>query len=194
MGHSLGTAVASAVYERYVSTNSNLETDSEGQSEQVAALKGMILISGFANIPHLLESYRIGGVVPILSPLISLFPGAVTGWLQDFIVDRWDSARRLCGLAKTVTGLEGGLKVHIIHAVDDKEISVFHSDALFKSLVDGAVGEEGRKGEMGEETTVQAELGEVKEVMWNGDHGKERSWVKKSIVEVGGKVAESHAS
>lgn len=188
MGHSLGTAVASAVYERYVSTNSNAEPESGAASEQAMALKGMILISGFANIPHLLESYRIGGVVPILSPLISLFPGAVTSWLQDFIIDRWDSAHRLTGLARTVMALQGGLRVHIIHAVDDKEIFMFHSDALFKSLMDGARGAEDREGEIGEETTVQAELGKVKEVMWHESGGRERNWVKKSIVEVGGKV------
>lgn len=56
LGQSLGTAVATAVAEHFV-------------VEEGLEFRGVVLVAGFSDLPTLLTTYAIGGVIPILSPL-----------------------------------------------------------------------------------------------------------------------------
>jgi len=122
VGHSLGTAVATAVVEHYAQNRPDVD------------FAALILMSGFSDIPNLMKTYMIGGVIPVLSPLK---PYPV---LQDFIAsniqDTWDTATRITRLVET----KRGVKVHMLHAKNDMDINWRHSDLLFASACRGLPG------------------------------------------------------
>ncbi|KAI1823026.1 alpha/beta-hydrolase [Xylaria intraflava] len=122
MGHSLGTAVTSGVVEYFA-------------ARQVE-FAGVILVAGFSNVPTLLSSYKGAGFIPILSPLRPVPP--LLRLFQGFIVDKWDSARRL---ANAVRLTQTKLHLTIIHAENDLEIPCHESDALFKSAANATTGQ-----------------------------------------------------
>ncbi|ORY70323.1 Alpha/Beta hydrolase protein [Pseudomassariella vexata] len=114
VGQSLGTAVTSAVAEHF--------------AKQGIEFAGIILISGFSNLPTLLSRYMAAGFIPVLSPLRPFPP--LLRFFQSFIVDKWRSADRLAqvvGLTRT------RLRLTLIHAKNDLEIPCTESDALFRS-------------------------------------------------------------
>ena len=112
VGQSLGTAVATAVAE-YFSSKRQLE------------FAGLVLVAGFSDLPTLLTTYAVGGVLPILSPLRNI------PRLQQFFaqqaVDRWPTVGRLARHVKA----SRRLNLVILHAQDDLEINYKHSDLLF---------------------------------------------------------------
>lgn len=116
VGQSLGTAVATAVAEHFA------------ESRQIQ-FSGLALIAGFSDLPTLLTSYSIGGVVPILSPLKS-YPIAQKFFTRR-IVDTWFTSKRLAGLVRS----SSYLRLTIIHAKDDFNIHWTHSDTLFYEAV-----------------------------------------------------------
>ncbi|MCJ1312749.1 hypothetical protein MMC25_006425 [Agyrium rufum] len=112
LGQSLGTAVATAVAEHFAV---------EARTE----FAGVILVAPFSNLPSLLLTYTIGGVIPILSPL-KPYP-FLQKFFSDRLVDRWPTSERLANLIRA----SNDLKITIIHAKDDYEIPWKHSDVLF---------------------------------------------------------------
>jgi pimeloyl-ACP methyl ester carboxylesterase len=129
VGQSLGTAIATAVAERFAfgAPESAVIQPAISTREPFA---GVILLAPFSNLPKLIESYSFKGLTPpLLSPLIG-YP-RVQKYLVDCIVDRWDTATRVARLTGVSPGPEDEpdstysnkpFHLTIVHARDDAEI------------------------------------------------------------------------
>jgi len=111
IGHSLGTAVTSAVAEHFANEGTEFA--------------GVVLIAAFSDLPTLLTSYAIGGWVPILSPLRRT--PVIQKWFTGRLIDRWPSAQRLANFVR----ISKKVRLFIIHAKDDYEIPWTHSETMF---------------------------------------------------------------
>ncbi|KAL8753701.1 MAG: hypothetical protein Q9199_004869 [Rusavskia elegans] len=80
-GQSIGTAVTLAVSEHFAL-----------QSPPVA-FAGAVLVAPFADVATLVATYRVAGMIPLLSPL-ARFPG-IFGYLSTLIHDTWLSKNRI---------------------------------------------------------------------------------------------------
>lgn len=127
-GLSLGTAVTSAVAERFAfgSPESALIQPALKDPEPFA---GIIVLASFSSVPNLIDSYSMKGLTPpMLSPLIG-YPRAQK-WVKAQIVDTWHSDERLARLTSVkpqnnesdTHNFRKGCDVTIIHARDDVEI------------------------------------------------------------------------
>ena len=116
LGQSLGTAVVTAVAERFI-------------VEDSIEFKGIILIAAFSDIPTLMSSYAIGGIIPILSPLRP-YP-----FLQHFFAQRvqetWCTVTRIANLVRR----SRSINLQLIHSKDDFNIPWAHSKTLFYAAV-----------------------------------------------------------
>jgi abhydrolase domain-containing protein 12 len=111
LGHSLGTAVTSAVVEHF--------------AEKETEFAGVVLVSGFTDLPNLLTSYSIAGYLPVLSPLRA--SPRLYKFFASYAVDKWPSATRLANFVR----LSKKVRLFIIHSKDDYEIPWTHSEGLF---------------------------------------------------------------
>jgi abhydrolase domain-containing protein 12 len=111
VGHSLGTAVTCAVVESFAKNGTEFA--------------GVILISGFTDLPNLLQSYAIGGWVPVLAPLKRL--PAIERGFAEYLIDKWPSATRLANFMR----ISKRVRLFIIHAKNDYEIPYTQSNGLF---------------------------------------------------------------
>ncbi|CRG88042.1 hypothetical protein PISL3812_05067 [Talaromyces islandicus] len=127
-GLSLGTAVTSAVAERFAfgAPESAVIQPALKDPEPFA---GIILLASFSNLRSLIDSYSFFGLTPpMLSPLIG-YP-YVQQWVLSKIVDTWKSSSRLARLTglesqnteSDVRHAEKGVDITIIHARNDAEI------------------------------------------------------------------------
>ncbi|KAM3440609.1 hypothetical protein MY4824_002057 [Beauveria thailandica] len=121
LGQSLGTAVATAVAEKY-----------SGQGVEFA---GIVLVAGFSDLATMIGGYRIGGLVPLLGPF-SYWPGFVK-LLDRFIVDKWHSADRLVNITRRT---KTRLRLSLLHAKDDADIPYTEDNKLFKAAAGELVG------------------------------------------------------
>jgi abhydrolase domain-containing protein 12 len=121
LGQSLGTAVVSAVAERYALEGTEFA--------------GVVLVAGFSDLPTMLSEYRAGGVVPVLGPL-RIFPGLL-GYVRGFVVDKWHTAGRL---ANIVRHTRQRLRLTLIHAKDDADIPWTEDNKMFRAAVSERVG------------------------------------------------------
>lgn len=112
VGQSLGTAVAVAVAEHFVRV-SQIE------------FAGVVLVAAFSDMPALLLTYSVKGVIPILSPLRS-YP-ALQRFFSRYLQDTWHTSSRITSLI----GRSRKVNLHLIHSKNDFEISWKHSEALF---------------------------------------------------------------
>lgn len=117
LGQSLGTAVAAATAERY-------------SRERGLDFAGVVLVASFSSLPTMLANYALGGVVPLLRPL-GVVPPLLRTVLR-FVVDTWPTQDRLAALVAQVRARPGGrLRLHLIHAADDRDIPCGESAKLF---------------------------------------------------------------
>ena len=121
VGQSLGTGVAVGVAEALAT---------QTPPEEPAAV---ITIAAFSSMRELLPTYRIGGWFPILSPLRG-YP-RVQQFLMGYVIEQWDTVRRLERLVK----LSPNLNLILLHAKDDWEIPWQHCDTLFVRAANAAV-------------------------------------------------------
>ena len=112
IGQSLGTAVATAVAEHFV-------------LEDAVEFRWLILCAAFSDVPTLMSTYTVGGLIPILSPLRP-YP-----FLNEFFAKRiqetWFTSKRLANLVRK----SRSVNVHLIHATNDYDIPWTHSNVLF---------------------------------------------------------------
>lgn len=120
VGHSLGTAVVTAALERL----------SNGMHDDLD-FAGLVLISAFSDIPNLMKTYMLGGVIPVLSPL-KPYP-RLERLFAGRIVDKWNTTSRLYELAMK----SRRSNIVILHAKNDYDIGWRHSDVLFEAAVLG---------------------------------------------------------
>lgn len=117
VGHSLGTAASSAVYHHFHKAGK--------------PLAGLVLIAAFTDVPTLLDTYRMGGVIPILAPLRVLPP--LQRFFADQTADKWETLHRL----SDVVASGRPYNIHLFHSKTDMEISCHQSFALFNALSSG---------------------------------------------------------
>lgn len=147
LGQSLGTAVtaASALYfadpesaqlpRDIIHPPRHLKT-SEG-------FAGIVLVAPFRDLPTLLKTYKIGGLIPILRPLQG-YP-RIAKFLSSRIIDQWPTLLRLQALIALshVKSRHTPLHIHILHARNDGDITFRESEALFQPLQSLMLAEEG---------------------------------------------------
>lgn len=100
---------------------------------------GVVLVAPFTSLPYLLQTYRILGVIPILSPLRA-YP-RLQKLVGARIVDAWDTRARLQRWVggHVAAGAGRRLRLHLLHARDDFEIGWRYSRELWDAAVAAAV-------------------------------------------------------
>lgn len=119
-GQSLGSAVGISLSRHFAL-----------QSPPVS-FAGMVLIAPFSDVETLLATYRIGGVIPVLSPLAQI--PRLLAFFNGFLVNTWLSKDRIADFVRLNEGESAGRdKYHItlIHASDDRVIPYTHTQVLF---------------------------------------------------------------
>jgi abhydrolase domain-containing protein 12 len=201
LGQSLGTAVASAVALNFIDPENELLPQNNISrslepilSRQNAALPkqtptlfaSVILVAPFYDLPSLLLTYRLGGLVPLLAPLRP-FPWLGRA-LTSRMIDQWPTAKRLAAYTRATSAsphllqlrelidYSGGTDremgvLQIIHAKSDMDIS-FHQTEMICA------------GIFGEERASEFVAGEDGLLVDVRDEGRVR--VRVRIVEHGG--------
>lgn len=86
VGQSLGTAVTFAVAEALARRVPKVEP------------RAVVSLAGFADMESVVMTYKIAGVVPVLSPL-NMYP-IVQKWFVRWVRERWDSVGRVKSLVR----------------------------------------------------------------------------------------------
>lgn len=120
-GQSLGSAVAIALVHELAS--------SRREPNERKHFAGLVVTASFSDIAQLSATYRIGGFLPVLSPVARVSP------LFKFFTSRlhstWDNVRRLAEFVSTAERYH----VTLLHAEDDADIPMEHSVRLFREAV-----------------------------------------------------------
>lgn len=115
LGQSLGSAVALAVAHRLA-----LEKP-RGQTIEVGHV---ISVAGFYSATEIVKTYRLAGIVPVLSPFRT-YPFLLK-WLVSKLNHKWDSITRVKALSQQTS-----IKLTFAHATTDTEIPSINSEQLF---------------------------------------------------------------
>jgi abhydrolase domain-containing protein 12 len=116
-GQSLGSAVAIALAHELT------------RGPNKTHFAGLVITASFSDIAQLTSTYRIGGVIPVLSPVarVPLLFEFFTSCLRS----TWDNMRRL----GEFVGAAERYHVTLLHAEDDTDIPMEHSVRLFREAV-----------------------------------------------------------
>lgn len=213
LGQSLGTAVSSAVAlhfanpvaaENHLPHEASFEalsTEELANVENTAELENVvqkpidfaavILVASFSSLPKLLLNYRIGGFLPLLSPLrpYPRFQKFFLGQLHD----TWNTSSRLTALTSTIVkSPDRSLRLHILHARNDWDIPWRSGEenfqraeeALFPALNPNEEGELEKVEGTGVKISGEIEDNQRKEV-WLGE--SKRIQLTFEILRFGGK-------
>ena len=124
-GQSLGTAVSLAVSEHFAL-----------QSPPVL-FAGTVLVAPFVDVATLVETYRVAGSIPILSPL-ARFP-VLFNYLSTFIKDKWLSKDRIARYIQANEANGVMYRMTMIHAEDDYDIPWHHTNVVFWHAVNATI-------------------------------------------------------
>ncbi|KAH4041947.1 hypothetical protein HBH70_006440 [Parastagonospora nodorum] len=142
LGQSLGTAVTAAGALYFSDpTSSHLPKDlvaPKPPPKPSSPFASIILIAPFTDLPTLLQTYRIAGLLPILKPLRG-YP-RVSNFLAARIVDTWPTLPRLLDIIRTTPR---DLHIHILHARNDGDIPFREAEAVYAPLQSEMLGGEG---------------------------------------------------
>ena len=169
VGQSLGSAVATAAAEHFA-------------VEYAVEFRSLILCAAFSDVPKLMSTYTIGGLIPILSPL-KPYP-FLSQFFAKRIQETWFTFERLANLVRK----SKNVNIHLIHATNDYDIPWSHSDALFHAAAN-ATSSEGLTMKQIDAVKMNVDLGESGWTnIWRTvqeDGG--RKIVRQDIVKHGGK-------
>lgn len=115
-GQSLGTAVAISLSRHYA-----LETNP-------VHFAGMLLVAAFSDVATLTSTYRIGGIIPVLSPIARIPP--LLAFFQGHLSSTWLSKDRIGEFVRACEGGVGKYHITLIHSEDDADIPRVHSDVV----------------------------------------------------------------
>ncbi|KAF2681319.1 alpha/beta-hydrolase [Lentithecium fluviatile CBS 122367] len=145
LGQSLGTAVTAATALYFADPTSPhlprsiVKPVPAPKSPQ--AFAGIVLVAPFTNMTELLETYKIGGVIPILSPLRG-YP-RISDYLSSKITDPWPTLPRLTALITSTAPSKTPLHLTLLHARNDQDITFRLSEALYAPLETALLAEDG---------------------------------------------------
>lgn len=120
-GQSLGTAVNIAVAEHYA------------KQDVPVVFAGHILVAPMVDVPTLVSTYKVAGLVPILSPL-ARFP-MLFDYLRTFIRDKWSTKDRIAAYVRANEASGNKYRITILHAEDDYDIPWHHSTIIFRHAI-----------------------------------------------------------
>ncbi|KAL8917649.1 MAG: hypothetical protein Q9208_007830 [Pyrenodesmia sp. 3 TL-2023] len=164
VGQSLGTAVAAAVAEQFARV-SRIE------------FAGIVLIASFSDMPTLLLTYSISGLIPILSPL-KPYP-ALQKWFLRYVRETWQTSLRIASLVRN----SKKVNLHLIHAKNDFDISWKHAESLFYTAANATTAS-GMSLKQIDGAKFHQDLGEGGWIdSWNSDGMKK---ISKHMVRYGG--------
>lgn len=182
VGQSLGTAISTAVAERWAFGSSDPQAI-QPAVKNAEPFAGVVLLASFSNVPNVIESYSFKGLTPpLLSPLVG-YP-RVKMWAISHIIDRWDTAARvarLAGIGPTAkSDSDAGysskaLDLAIIHAKDDVEIPWYEGRRVWVAATGESLPD--APGRLIYEKTQDKGPGEVK--IWENRSTMDSSVVKK---------------
>jgi len=118
---SLGTAVAIGMVEYFATQQRPVE------------FGGLVLTAGMFDVASLMAEYRFNGVLRLMAPLDWL--PAVLDWMRTKLRSTWRSGERL----ERVMAMLSRHHVELLHAQDDRVVSVAHVHRLFEAAVAGSV-------------------------------------------------------
>lgn len=166
-GQSLGTAVATAVTEHFA-------------VERRVDFKALILVAAFSDIPTLMSTYALGGLIPILSPLRP-YP-ILQRFLASKIQETWFTAVRLANLVRKSTRLN----LHLIHAMNDYDIPWSHSNTLFH-IAANATSERGMTSKQIDAVKLHQDMEEAGWInTWTAGQASGKKVSREEIVKHGG--------
>ncbi|KAE9378785.1 alpha/beta-hydrolase [Stipitochalara longipes BDJ] len=90
---------------------------------------GTVLVAPFIDAATLASSYRLGGIIPLLSP-IARFPLLFT-YLQRFMRDKWSTKDRIAQYIRANEVNAEKYRMILIHAEDDYDVPWDHTTTLF---------------------------------------------------------------
>lgn len=142
VGQSLGTAVASAVAERFAFGSPD-PTAIQPAIKDPEPFAAVVLLAPFRDILNLSESYSFKGLtLPVLRPLRA-YP-RITNWVLSHIVDHWDTGARVARLTGVGPTAEADSKsgygnkafnLAIVHSLDDMEIPFYNGRRVWAAAV-----------------------------------------------------------
>lgn len=171
-GQSLGSAVAIAL------------VNEVAQMKPAIHFAGLVITATFADIPQLTATYRIGGFIPVLSPVAKVKP--LFAFFARQLSSTWDNMHRLGEFVKSAERYD----ITLLHAEDDTDIPMEHSIKLYREAIrvaedakdlagnEGALVEsigkaEKRRGEGGSLTIWPTKKGDIRlEILKYGVHDK----------------------
>lgn len=165
---SLGTAVNLAVSEHFAIHSPPI------------VFAGGILVAPFIDVPTLVATYKLAGIIPILSPLAR--SPLLLNYLSIFINDKWSSKDRIAGYIRANEANGEKYQLTLIHAEDDYDIPSYHTEVLFWHAVNATL----RRGITHEEfqkvrRKSRNDLGAAGSVMeWRTENGVIREEILKT--------------
>jgi pimeloyl-ACP methyl ester carboxylesterase len=141
LGQSLGTAVTAASALYFADPSSPfLPADivhPTPKPTSATTYASLVLVAPFTDLPKLLQSYTLAGLLPILKPLRG-YP-RIALFFATRIVDTWPTLPRLHELLTVSTHTH----IHMLHARNDADISFREAEAVFQPLQSLMLGQEG---------------------------------------------------
>ncbi|KAH7065554.1 Alpha/Beta hydrolase protein [Macrophomina phaseolina] len=125
-GQSLGTAVATSLVRHYAMKSPPI------------MFSGTVLVASFSDVATLTATYRIGGVIPVLSPLSKIPP--LLKFFNSYLKSTWMSKDRVAEFIRRGQSRANSQQYHItfIHAEDDTDIGCLHSEIMFWHAVNAS--------------------------------------------------------
>lgn len=170
-GQSLGTAVALALMEHYAA-----------QPEPVL-FSGHVLTASFSDVATLTATYRIGGVIPVLSPLRRM--PALLSFFTSFLRSTWLSKDRIAAFVKLRESAadRSDYYINLIHAEDDSDIACEHSNVLYWHAVNASTLRDMTYDEVqAQKMAVRKDLGYGG---WIAEHRTKRGLVRQTMLAYG---------
>lgn len=161
LGQSLGTAVSSAVAEKF-------------SRERGIDFAGVVLVASFSSLPTMLANYSLGGFVPLLKPLGVCPP--VLRFFLGFVVDKWKSLDRLADLTAQTRTRDGRLRLSLVHAVNDRDIPSVESVKIFEAVARASL----EDGDGLDEATFMELKDDRTDI--RGDNAFKITWKEKDII------------
>ncbi|KAF4336400.1 monoacylglycerol lipase ABHD12 [Fusarium beomiforme] len=121
-GQSLGSAVAIALVNELAHKQASVH------------FAGLVVTATFADVPQLTATYRIGGFIPVLSPVAKVKP--LFAFFARRLSSTWDNMYRLGEFVKAAARYD----ITLLHAEDDTNIPMEHSIKLYREAVRVAEG------------------------------------------------------
>ena len=167
-GQSLGTAVSIAISKHFAM-----------QCPPVV-FAGIVLVAPFIDVATLVSTYRVAGIIPILSPLVK-FP-LLFSYLTHFIQDKWLSGDRIAKYVRANEANGEKYRLTLIHAEDDYDIPCHHTSFVFWHAVNATLPTGISYDELEEEKfESKKDLGAAGSVMeWRTENGVIREEIVKA--------------